>query len=36
MLIGSSSIEIEQEYKVVIGWHGRIGGNVGYIYMVQL
>jgi len=34
MLIGSSSIEVEQEYKVVTGWYSRMGGNVGHIYMV--
>jgi len=36
ILIESSSIEVKQEHMVVTGWHGRIGDNVGYIYIVQL
>ena len=28
--------KIEQEYIVVTGWYGRMGDNVGHIYIVQL
>jgi len=35
-LIGSGSIEVEQEHMVVTGWYGRMEGNVGHIHMVQL
>jgi len=34
MLIGSGSIEVEQEHIVVIDWYGRMEDNIGYIYMV--
>ena len=36
MLIGSSSIEVEQEYIVVTDWYSRIEGNVGHIHIVWL
>jgi len=36
MLIESGSMEVEQKHMVVTGWYGRIGGNVGYVHMVQL
>jgi len=36
MLIESSSIDVEQKFMVVTGWHSRIGGNVGHIHMVWL
>ena len=35
-LIGSGSIEVEQEHMVVTGWHGRMEDNVEHIHMVQL
>jgi len=36
MLIGSGSIEVEQEYIVVTDWYSRIEGNVGHIHIVWL